>query len=241
MSDWLQPIREQGRDRFVFFPSAGSSASAALALADAVPDGWSLWSVQYPGRGPRLREPQAASVREIAVGCLPELLRAPGRLLLFGHSFGAFAAYDTAQLLAAKQRPAAGLVVSGSAAPGSPMPDLSAERLSAGSLIASLTRQGGTAAELLDNEELMELVLPALRADLALGRQYVDDHPAPLTTPVLALAGRHDPVMTEAHLATWRRHTAAWLGCESNEGDHFFYLQDPAVLAGAVDRHWRAA
>lgn len=237
-STWLQPIREGGGGRFLFFPPAGGSASSALALAGAVPEEWSVWGVQYPGRGPRLREPCAGSIREIAEACLREVLAAPCPTLLFGHSFGAFVAYDTAQLLESRGRPAAGLLVSGTSAPGSPTTELDPDGLSDAGLVAALTRQGGTSPELLADEELMELVLPALRADLSLGRRYADDHGRRLATPVAGLGGRRDRALSERELRTWRRHTDAWLGHELGEGDHFFYLQDQTLLGGVVNRHW---
>lgn len=238
LSPWLHEVRAGTGGRLVFFPPAGSSASAGWALLDAVPADWSLWSVQYPGRGPRLREPMAASVREIAEGCLPDLLDAAGRTVLFGHSFGAYTAYDTAQLLAARGRPAAGLLVAGISAPG--MFSTMLSELSDELLIASLRRQGGTAPELLGDDELMELVLPALRADLRLGGEYVDDHGRRLRIPTAGLGGRDDATLSPEQLRTWRHVTDRWLGDRIGAGDHFFYLKDGSLIGETLRRHWPA-
>jgi surfactin synthase thioesterase subunit len=235
---WIHEVRAGTGPRFVFFPPAGSSASSGWSLARAVPQSWSVLSVQYPARGPRLREPAARSVRELSHACLQAL--GPGEpTLLFGHSFGAYVAYDLAQLMERRATPATGLIVSGMPAPGSVLRRMTSEDLSDGALIASLGRQGMTAAELLANEELMEMVLPVLRADLALARRYRDDHLQPLArTPVLALAGRQDRLVTPEQVIAWRAKTDRWLGHELPPGEHFYYLPDPAVLADAVDRYW---
>lgn len=234
---WLHQIRE-GEAPFVFFPPAGASASSAYAVVGEFAPEWSVWGVQYPGRGPRLREAAPGSIRELAAACLPSIVDDAARTVLFGHSFGAYVAYDVAQLLERLGHPAAGLVVAGVPAPGQPLPGLSADDLAEAALIAALRRQGGTAAGLLADEELMELILPALRADLTLSREYVDDHDRWLTTPVAVLGGRDDRVVTAEQLESWAGVTDSWLGCELAAGHHFFYVDDPALLARTVDRHW---
>ncbi|WP_067460927.1 thioesterase II family protein [Actinomadura macra] len=234
---WLHSVRDGG-PRLVFFPPAGASASAAWALDDVVPEEWALHGVQYPGRGPRLREPQAGSIRELARACLPHLREAAERTVLFGHSFGAFVAYDVAQLLEREGCPAAGLMVAGIAAPGTFLTTLSAQEATDTALVAVLRGASGTSAELVADEELMELVLPALRADLALGGDYADDHDHRLSTPIAGLGGRRDPAVATEALGTWSDHTERWLGCELTDGDHFFYLQDRSFLPAVLRRNW---
>jgi len=235
---WVHEVRAGTGPRFVFFPPAGSSASSGWTLNPAVPAGWSLASIQYPARGPRLREPAAGSVRELSEACLPALAGG-GPTLLFGHSFGAYVAYDAAQLLEQQAEPAVGLIVSGMPAPGSVLRDMTGGDFTDGALVTTLGRQGVTAPELLTNEELMEMVLPALRADLALARAYRDGHGRRLArTPVLALAGRDDRLVTLDQLTAWRTVTDRWLGHHLPPGEHFYYRQDPAGLASTVERYW---
>lgn len=240
-ADWIHRIShaaEPAGHRLVFCPSAGSSASSGQPLVQVVPAGWSVWAVQYPGRGPRLGEPSATSIRQIATACLPAIRDAEGPSVLFGHSFGAYVAYDLAQLLERQGRPAAGLLVSGIPAPGSGLRTMSAAELSDDSLIQTMRLQGGTSPELLVSEELMELVLPPLRADLSLPRSYQDDHGRLLETPTAALGGRRDELVSPEQMLGWRTLTSSWLGLELCEGDHFFYLERPSVLTEVLDRYW---
>lgn len=239
-SAWVHPVRVTEGDTLVFFPSAGASASAGWALEDLVPPEWSLWSVQYPGRGARLAEPFAGSIREMATACLHALPEVTGRLVLFGHSFGAHVAYDVAQVLEAHQRPVAGLMVSGMRAPGAGLPPGDPDRMTDAELMASLGRQSVTSPEVLADPELMAMVLPAFRADLRLPRQYVDDHGRRLDAGVVVLCGSDDDLVSPRQLRRWRGLTRSWLGIEHGVGDHFFYLQDVALLGRVLDRHWGA-
>ncbi len=204
-------------------------------MAAAAPSGWSVWGVQYPGRGPRLREPMAGSITEIAQGCLPDLRSAARTSVLFGHSFGAYVAYDVAHLLQEEGLSAAGLIVAGVPAPGAlgSEPDMSDAALA-----AALIELGGTAPDLAADEELLELVLPALRTDLTIGRDYVDDHTATLRTGLLVLGGRADPMMTSQKLLTWRALSEFWLGHTLCDGGHFFYQQQPEVLTDILEKLW---
>ncbi|MFD7507748.1 thioesterase II family protein [Streptomyces sp. NPDC059853] len=238
-ASWLHRVREghaSDGPRFVFFPPAGSSASAARPLLDAVPREWEVWSAQYPSRGPRRRDPPAESIRDMALTCLPELLEAAPGTVFGGHSFGALLAYDVVQLLEQRGQAPAGLLVSSVPAPGTTLSDVAVEELSDDALVASLREQGATLPEVLANDELMGLVLPALRSDLSLARSYRDDHGRRLSTPVLGLGGRDDLLTSLEQLLTWRHVTERWLGHILGEGGHFYYLHDPAPLTGALSR-----
>ncbi len=239
-SDWLHQVRAGSVDAptMVFFPAAGGSASAGWPLGEAIPAGWSLLAVQYPGRGPRMSEAPSDAIRRLALDCLPDLLADAGRTVLFGNSFGAFLAYDVAQLLQAHGAPAAGLVVSGTPPPGIPLPELSKVELGDAALTRLLGRQSGTPPELLVNEELLSMVLPALRHDLSLARCYVDDHGQRLKTPVAAIGGRDDLRVSPDQLAAWRMVTERWLGHRLSDGDHFFFLRDPDALTAVLEQHW---
>jgi surfactin synthase thioesterase subunit len=242
---WLQRLHESpgATGRLLVFPAAGAHASTAHSMAAAAPAGWVVWSVQYPGRGPRLREAPAGSVRDITAACLPALLADPvppaGRTVLFGHSFGAIVAYDLARLMEASGHPAAGLVVAGGSAPG-PSPDAAVPGLpdpgSDADLVAFLGRRGGTAAHLLADEELMALAVAALRIDLSLARAYTDEQPGRLSTAILAVGGRSDRAVTATQLTTWRTRTDRWLGLELVDGGHFFHQERPDFLGRVLHR-----
>jgi surfactin synthase thioesterase subunit len=77
--------------------------------------------------------------------------------------------------------------------------------------------------------ELMELILPIVRADFAVCDSYLF-HPQPfLSCPVFAFGGLSDPDVKPQHIAEWRYLTSGGFASHLLEGDHFFILQEPQV------------
>lgn len=84
---------------------------------------------------------------------------------------------------------------------------------------------GGTSAEVLAEPELMSLLEPALRADLAIVESY-EYHPGPrLTCPITVLTGDDDPVTADRDaVAAWRGHSTGAFRRHRYPGDHAFPL-----------------
>ncbi|MFJ4968202.1 thioesterase II family protein [Streptomyces sp. NPDC088755] len=233
------PSESDDAVRLVCFPHAGGSASAYAPLARLLAPRIEVRAVQYPGRQDRRRETPAGDITELA-GRIAERLRDPqGRpYALFGHSMGALLAYETARTLRSWGVPApVRLFLSGRGAP-SPVPPRSDVLPDDAAILNAVRSLGGTAAAALDDPELMEMALPALRADYRALAAY-SWHPGdPLDVPVTVLTGRDDPVVTAADPARWAEHTRS--GCEVRvfPGNHFYLDQQVAevaeVLIGAV-------
>ena len=81
---------------------------------------------------------------------------------------------------------------------------------------------GGTPAEILKNAELMDLLLPLLRADLALQERYRFRADAPLDFPVCAMAGASDDIVSLAAINDWERQTTRTFSRYLFPGGHFF-------------------
>jgi medium-chain acyl-[acyl-carrier-protein] hydrolase len=97
-----------------------------------------------------------------------------------------------------------------------------------------LRRLDGIPDEVLANQEVLDLVLPALRADTALYRKYVYIPRQPLSCPIFAYGGETDPNVASEHLAAWAEHTTAAARVRRFPGGHFF-LQGGSVKAGQRD------
>jgi medium-chain acyl-[acyl-carrier-protein] hydrolase len=80
----------------------------------------------------------------------------------------------------------------------------------------------GTPDEVLQNDEILELLLPALRADFAVCEEYVYLPDAPLDCTISAFGGHSDPEVTEEALGAWREQTRGAFALQLFEGDHFF-------------------
>lgn len=233
---WLRRYRpsETAAVRLVCFPHAGGSASAFIGLAGALtPAGIEVLAVQYPGRQDRRHEPCIRTVDALVEALLPELGQWTGRpFALFGHSLGATLAYETARRLAASGRDPVHLFVSGRRAPGIPLRDLP-HLLDDQALIARISRLQGTDPELLRDEELLRMVLPAIRSDYEMAGAYRHRPGPALGVPLTALTGDSDPNVSVEDARRWSEVAGDSFRLHVLPGGHFF-LNDRTESVGHI-------
>jgi len=99
-----------------------------------------------------------------------------------------------------------------------------------------MRRLDGLPKEAVENEKLLPLILPALRADAALYRRYVYTESPPLACPIRAYGGDADPNVTVEHLEAWRSHTACSFAFQIFPGGHFFYQRRLGEFLQALGR-----
>jgi medium-chain acyl-[acyl-carrier-protein] hydrolase len=81
---------------------------------------------------------------------------------------------------------------------------------------------GGTPKEVLDNPGLLRLVMPMLRADVAMNLTYRYSHESPLACPITAYMGDEDAFAERGDVDAWREQTAAEFRLMMLHGGHFF-------------------
>ncbi|MFI6532778.1 AMP-binding protein [Nonomuraea sp. NPDC050547] len=226
---------EQPLVRLVCFPFAGGGLSAYASWGDLLPAHVELVCVLPPGRGPRLDERPLEWVAELVGGLGPKLAADPHpRTYLFGHSLGAIVAFETARWLRRNAHPEpAGLLVSGSAAPQTPV-TARAHLLPDDALLAHVGALGGTDQSLVDDERLRPLLLPALRADFAMHETYQYAADEPLACPVTAFAGSHDDEAPIEDVLGWGEQTAGPFQMQVLNGGHFFIASQHERLLGLL-------
>jgi medium-chain acyl-[acyl-carrier-protein] hydrolase len=207
-----------GALRLFCFPHAGGGAAAFHGWAERLPRG----VVVVPMRPPRPNKPDnMADLVSLLSDAMQPYLDEP--FAFFGHSMGAIVAFELARLLRRRNQPAPRmLVASGARAPQFrrghvPQPDPPEAEF-----VATLRRLEGTPREVLDNPNLMQLILPALREDAAIYRNYIYAEDAPLDCPIRAYGGAQDPNVSRAHLEGWAAETAAAFAVRVFPGGHFY-------------------
>ncbi|MFI9274500.1 thioesterase II family protein [Kitasatospora sp. NPDC052896] len=221
--------------RLVCFPHAGGSAVYFRPVATALSPRVEVIAVQYPGRQDRRLEPGIDDIGRLADRVVSAL--APWRdtpLDLFGHSMGALVAFEVALRLERDGRPPARLFVSGRTAPTAPA-RLPVDPTDA-ELIADIRSLNGTGAEMLADDELLEMILPAVRNDYRAVTNYRGNPGAVLSCPITALLGDRDPRATVDETRDWQAHTTAGFDLRLFPGGHF-YLTDRAPDVIALLRH----
>jgi medium-chain acyl-[acyl-carrier-protein] hydrolase len=224
-SRWLPfaPARGDGRGVAFCFPFAGGGASFYRPWAQLAPS-IALCPVQLPGREERLFERPFERLQPLVEAAAAELLPVlSSRYVLFGHSMGALVCYELAQVLRDRGAPPPlHLFVSGAPAPHragetEPIFDLPEDRF-----LPALRRYGGLPDEVLRSRELLDLLLPRLRADLAVTGTYVYTARPPLACPITAFGGDADPSVAADAVKAWREHTLGSFDAEIFPGGHFF-------------------
>ncbi|MFJ8228415.1 thioesterase II family protein [Streptomyces sp. NPDC094448] len=220
------------RTRLVCLPHAGGSASYFVPVSRALAPQVEVLAVQYPGRQDRMSEPGIPTIEELADAVTREVLPWADRpLALFGHSMGASLAYEVGLRLEAAGVAPTGVFVSGRRAPSRFRAETVHER-GDDALVAEIKALAGTNSSLLGDEDVLRMILPAIRNDYKAAEVYNPGPGRELTCPVTALIGDSDPKATVADARAWETHTTGAFDYRVFPGGHF-YLNDcvPQILA----------
>lgn len=212
------------RMRLFCLPYAGGSARIFQDwVAPLRPHGIDVVALELPGRGLRFAEPPEEDLDllvEDLMGTVMQRIELP--VAIFGHSLGGLLGYELARRLEREIEPPVRLVVSGIRAPDSEPDGPPASELPPAEFERHLRGLGGTPQELLDNDELMTLMIPVLRADFHVADTYRWRPGPPLGCPITAFGSPDDPEVSMTQLHGWARHTGIGFAARLFPGDHFF-------------------
>lgn len=224
-SPWLvRAPASKARIRLFCFAYAGGSAFNFLPWRAALDPSIDICAVQLPGRGARIADPPIASMPVLLKMMAPAITEhSQLPFAFFGHSVGALIAFELARYLqlhgvAGPKR----LFMSGCQAPQYRSPTRKLHELPDAAFLDELRSYNGTPVEVLENRQLMELLLPTIRADFALAENYAYRSGPLLQAPISVFAGKDDDNKAPGQVDGWARETAD--DCRINwfEGGHFF-------------------
>ncbi|QIS14231.1 thioesterase II family protein [Nocardia arthritidis] len=209
--------------RLACLPHAGGSASFYFPMSKALGPAVEVLAVQYPGRQDRRKEACIEDIAELA-DLVAERLRpwaADRPLAIFGHSMGATLGFEIAQRFQHAGAPPPMLFVSGRRAPSRHRAETVHLRDDDG-LLAEIRALSGTDRQLLDDDELLRAMLPAIRADYRAIERYRYQPRPPLSVPIHALVGTSDPRVDIEDARAWREHTTGEFDLHTFPGGHFY-------------------
>jgi medium-chain acyl-[acyl-carrier-protein] hydrolase len=231
----------QARLRLFCFPYAGIGASIFRTWPDGLPADIEVCPVQFPGRGTRLMETpftQLSPLVQALAQALVPLLDRP--FASFGHSLGALVSFEFARQLRRQSgvQPVR-LFVSADRAPQIPHRDRPIHALPEEEFLVELRRLNGIPGKVLEEAGLMQIMLPVLRADLAVYENYVYSTEPPLNCPITIFGGLQDHRVSHGDLEAWRDQTSVSFSLRMFPGDHFFLNATQPLLLQVLSQELR--
>lgn len=208
----LRSIASSNRARvaLICFPCAGASASFYDPWRHHWGETEDVYAVQLPGREDRFGEQRFACPGALAETVALEIAdRLPDLpLVVFGHSFGALVAFETAlALLRLEHTGPHHILVSSRIAPHLPFNSGLQATFDDNRMIRGLSDMEFEPRALLGNADLLRMFLPVLRSDLILNDGSTRGPAQPLSCPVTIIAGTVDRLAPPHLMQGWRHHT----------------------------------
>ncbi|WP_329093457.1 MULTISPECIES: thioesterase II family protein [unclassified Streptosporangium] len=233
---WIRRFHPAPRagHRLVCLPHAGASASYFFGVSRALSPAVEVLAVQYPGRQDRRGEPCVDNVPELADSVAEAVSGWADRpLALFGHSLGATVGFEVARRLEKRGIAVTVLFASGRRAPSRER-DETFHLLDDEKLLAEIRGLEGTNANVLADDEIIRMVLPAVRGDYAAAETYRYVPGPDLRAPIRALVGDSDPKVTLEEAEAWGEHTGADFRLKVFPGGHFYLNAHQAAVLRLV-------
>lgn len=240
INSWLfmpQP-NSQAKFRLFCFPYAGANAFNFRSWAKYLPKDIEFCIIQLPGRANRSKEPLLKDIRSLVQTLAPALvshLDLP--FAFFGHSMGALMAFELTRQLRRLQAPLPiHLFISGRRAPQMPSFQPHVHSLPTPLFLEKIRRYSGTPEVILQNQELMDLLLPVLRADLQINETYTYKNDFLLDCPISAFGGLQDPEVSVEEMTAWSHLTSNTFNLRMYDGHHFFIQEHTCELLKIVSQ-----
>jgi surfactin synthase thioesterase subunit len=171
------------------------------------------------------------TVQEAVNALAPEVIAQINQepVVIFGHCFGALLAYElTRYLETCCEVRVLGLFISGSAAPWT-RPTQRATGLPDAEFLARVENIAGYRHPALENPEMRDLIMPALRADIAISEAYKPASDYRLHAPITAIRGRNDRFVSAADSKDWALAASGGFEYIAVPGSHM-YITDSAEM-----------
>jgi surfactin synthase thioesterase subunit len=234
---WLK-VSENSRARslaLICVPYAGGGPSAFRDWHEESRF-FDIVTVHLPGRESRIAEPAFTSLQAIIDNLARALCEFEQDFALFGHSMGGIIAFELARALdRAGCRGPKALFIASCPPPHWPRAT-QLHALPTDELLESLSSLGGISPEVLEQRDLLDLMVPTLRSDLAIVDDYSYLDGKPLTQPIHVFTSDGDPQCGVSEMRGWRLHTTGEFTLTQQAGDHFFPFRHVRSVLDNIER-----
>ncbi len=229
--------------RLFCFPYAGAGRAVFREWPKLLPPDIDVRVPCLPGRDARFDESPATQMGPLASSLARDILATTDLpYAIFGHSMGAFIAFDVAHELAALGRPPSHLFVSAQRGPalpyrGQPIFTLPDEEFLAG----VVARYQNIPQPVLEQKDLMAVLLRTLRGDFTLTEDYRYRAAGRLSCPITVFGGEDDISLLPEELEAWADETTGVFRRHTLRGGHFFLNDRRTELLATIAREFSLA
>lgn len=238
LNSWVRffQVNSEAHLRLFCFSYAGGGASVFRTWSKSLSTKIEVCPIELPGRGSRLFETPLTRmehlIEKLATVVVPYLDKP---FAFFGHSMGGLVSYELACLLKQKfEQIPVHLFVSGCLPPHLFATRKPIHALPESNFLQELYRLKGTPKEILENAELMQLLLPSLRADFAIIETHIHRSKVALECPITAFDGLQDPEVNVDSVKAWSKLTNSFFSQHMLPGDHFFLHSSQNLLLDII-------
>ncbi|MFM9279570.1 thioesterase II family protein [Paenibacillus jiagnxiensis] len=206
-------------------PYAGGSAALYMKWKSFLHPSIHIVPIELAGRGKRYSEPFYSdieqAVHDIYEKIKDELDKLP--YALFGHSMGGLLAFEIAHKIQVQEHRAPKIIFLSGKNPPHCQNHRFIHHLPNKELINEILEMGGTPKEILQHNELLEILIPILRADFTLVENYhCNKREEILDCDLVIMNGRQDNLTKNSDMKEWSRYTKREVRTYHIDGGHFF-------------------
>lgn len=220
-------------------PFAGGSKYSYRELEDRAPEFLNIISLEYPGRGARIREPLMKDINGLAEDIYQSLKNSlDGKsYAIYGHSMGGLLAWLLVRkIVLNSHRLPLHVFITGTKGPAArDKEEKKRHLLEKDEFIDELKRLDGSPPEILGNDELLNYFEPIIRADFQATETYEYEETPPFDIPLTVITGTEEDMEPE-EIALWQKETSFKVDFRRMQGNHFFIFKYPAVVVEIISK-----
>lgn len=223
---WIRflPPKPNPSLRLFCFPYVGGNSNIFRTWSNYLPASVEICAIELPGRGKRIMDAPLSDIDtliDILITVFKPYLNEP--FAFFGHSMGALISFELTRKIRQKYNIEPDrLFVSGHRAPQIPNPETPIYDLPEADFIEQLRSIKGTPQAVLENDEMMKIIMPVLRADFEICDTYIYTPDVPLNCSIIAFGGDRDKGTKRGKLRAWQNQTKGSFSKYILSGNHFF-------------------
>lgn len=219
----------------ICIPYAGGTKYSYNGFKPYLSEKIELITLELPGRGQKMMDPLLGNIEEMADELYRQISPHLGQnYILFGHSMGGtLGNHLLHKIQAVGGKMPLSFIITGCAAPSFKKKDKLLHIMDDEAFIQELSALGGFPEDILASEDLMEIFLPILRADITALETYKYQDLGRYNVALDVIAGTEEGI-DKNQLDAWEKETTKALTIKRVKGNHFFILDYFSELAKLI-------